>query len=83
MWVVGRGRVNSFVHSFLYTHDRLRHENAEREFVSAKIDMHKTKEQKELLSEHLCTIIHDMELKKAKQLSQLCEALGVDHATKS
>ena len=44
----------------------------------AKMELHKTKEQKELLSDHLCAIIHAMETRKAKKLSQLCEALGVD-----
>ena len=59
----------------------LRYKYAEKEFVLAKIDLHKTKEQKELLSEHLCTIIHDTELRKAKKLSQLCQELGVDKSS--
>lgn len=51
---------------------------AEKEFVLAKIDVQKKKEQKELLSEHLCTIIHTTELRKARKLAALCRALGVE-----
>lgn len=57
---------------------RARYDLAEKEFVAAKLELHKTKEEKELLSEHLCAIIHQTELRKAKKLAQLCQALGVN-----
>ena len=51
---------------------------AEKEFVSAKLQLYKTREQKALLSEHLCTVIHKTELRKSKKLSQLCQALSIE-----
>ena len=56
---------------------RRRYELAEREFVSAKLELHKTTDQKELLSEHLATVIQETELRKAKHLAKLCQTLSI------
>ena len=64
--------------TILHHPNRACYELAEKEFVSAKLELHRTKEEKELLSEHLCAIIHQTELRKAKKLAQLCQALGVN-----
>lgn len=56
---------------------RKRHEVAEREYVEAKLQLHRTSEQKELLSEHLCTIIKEAELRKSKKLAQLWDTLSL------
>ncbi|XP_072176470.1 uncharacterized protein [Diadema setosum] len=55
-----------------------RYEKAEAEFVAAKINLHKKSEMKEALTEHLCTIIHQNELRKAKKLEELVSKLDVD-----
>ena len=54
---------------------RKRFENAEHEYVLAKINLHKATELKELLSEHLCAVVQENEVRKAKKLSELTEAL--------
>lgn len=41
----------------------------------AKINLHKATELKELLSEHLCAVVQENELRKAKKLTQLTAAL--------
>ncbi|XP_003723288.2 RAB6-interacting golgin [Strongylocentrotus purpuratus] len=55
-----------------------RYQRAETEFVDAKIHLHKSSEMKELLTEHLCTIIHENELRKAKKLEELVSKLDVE-----
>lgn len=57
---------------------RQRYQKAETEFVAAKIHLHKSSEMKELLTEHLCTIIHENELRKAKKLEELVSKLDVE-----
>lgn len=42
------------------------------------MDLHQTAEFKELLSEHLCTVIQENEIRKAKKLAELLEALSID-----
>ncbi|XP_063677679.1 RAB6-interacting golgin-like [Bolinopsis microptera] len=58
-----------------------RYETAEQEFVAAKLDLHKCKELKEGLQEHLFTIIKLNETKKSEKLSELhnrLENLGLE-----
>lgn len=46
-------------------------EKAEAEYVGAKLDLHKKTEIKEQLTEHLCAIIQQNELRKARKLEEL------------
>lgn len=46
-------------------------EKAEAEYVAAKLDLHKKTETKEQLTEHLCAIIQQNELRKARKLEEL------------
>lgn len=50
---------------------RKRLEKAEAEYVAAKLDLHKKAEVKEQLTEHLCAIIQQNELRKAHKLEEL------------
>lgn len=50
---------------------RKRFEKAEAEYVAAKMDLHKKTEAKEQLTEHLCAIIQQNELRKACKLEEL------------
>lgn len=50
---------------------RKRLEKAEVEYVAAKLDLHKKTETKEQLTEHLCAIIQQNELRKARKLEEL------------
>ena len=54
---------------------RRRFEKAEAEYVSAKVDLHTKSELKEQLTEHLYTIIHQNEIRKAKKLADLMKEL--------
>lgn len=47
----------------------------EREFLNAKLKLQKEKEKKELLTEHLCTLIAHNEARKAKKLESLMDQL--------
>lgn len=57
---------------------RRRYQNAEKEFVAAKMYLHKMEEKKEALTEHLFAIIHQNELRKAKKLEELVTSLDAD-----
>ncbi|KAK3747928.1 hypothetical protein QZH41_008846 [Actinostola sp. cb2023] len=57
--------------------ERKRYEHAESEFVSAKIDLHKKTERKEMLIGHLLAIIQQNEERKAKKLEELMAKLDV------
>ena len=61
-----------------YTAARKRYETAEAEFVAAKLALHKTTESKELLSEHLCTIIQQNEVRKSEKLAELLKTLKTE-----
>ena len=61
-----------------YTVARKRYETAEAEFVAAKLALHKASEAKELLSEHLCTIIQQNEVRKAEKLAELLKTLELE-----
>lgn len=54
---------------------RKRYEKAEAEYVSAKLDLHRKTEVKEQLTEHLCAIIQQNELRKAHKLEELMQEL--------
>ena len=52
---------------------------AEAEFVAAKLELHRSSESKELLSEHLCTIIQQNEIRKAEKLANLLKTLKLEN----
>ncbi|XP_033732857.1 uncharacterized protein LOC117322194 isoform X2 [Pecten maximus] len=55
-----------------------RYDRAEKEFIEAKLDLQKKSELKEQLTEHLYTIIHQNEIRKAKKLSDLMTELDME-----
>uniref|UniRef100_K7G029 RAB6-interacting golgin n=1 Tax=Pelodiscus sinensis TaxID=13735 RepID=K7G029_PELSI len=61
-----------------YSYARKRYEKAEAEYVAAKLDLQRKTELKERLTEHLCTIIQQNELRKAKKLEELMKQLEVE-----
>jgi len=54
-----------------------RFERAEKEYVNAKLNLFNVQEKKDLLTCHLCTIIEENELRKARKLSDLLQKLEV------
>lgn len=52
-------------------------------FLKAKLDLHQSHEKKELLTEHLCTIIAHNEDRKAKKLTELMEKVGLSESNGS
>ena len=62
----------------LYFLFRKRFDNAEKEYIAAKMEFFKWSEQKELLSEHLCTVIQQNEQRKAAKLSELLKSLQLE-----
>ncbi|XP_076583396.1 RAB6-interacting golgin [Chaetodon auriga] len=68
-----RGRIEQA--SWDYSTARKRYEKAEAEYVTAKLDLHKKTEVKEQLTEHLCAIIQQNELRKAHKLEELMQQL--------
>uniref|UniRef100_A0A1A8FD78 RAB6-interacting golgin n=1 Tax=Nothobranchius korthausae TaxID=1143690 RepID=A0A1A8FD78_9TELE len=68
-----RGRIEQA--SWDYSSARKRYEKAEAEYVTAKLDLHKKTEVKEQLTEHLCAIIQQNELRKAHKLEELMQQL--------
>ncbi|XP_013414206.1 RAB6-interacting golgin [Lingula anatina] len=58
-----------------YTEAQKRYERLEREFIEAKVDLHKTAEMKEQLTEHLYSLIYQNEMRKSKKLSELTAKL--------
>lgn len=63
---------------FLPIFHRKRYEKAEVEYVMAKLDLHKKTEVKEQLTEHLCAIIQQNELRKAHKLEELMQQLQLE-----
>ncbi|XP_044884387.1 RAB6-interacting golgin isoform X3 [Mauremys mutica] len=61
-----------------YSFARKRYDKAESEYVAAKLDFQRKTEIKEHLTEHLCTIIQQNELRKAKKLEELMKQLEVE-----
>ncbi|BFF98665.1 RAB6-interacting golgin [Drosophila madeirensis] len=49
----------------------------EAQFLKAKVDLHKASEKKELLTEHLCTVIAHNEDRKAQKLTELMQKVGL------
>lgn len=68
-----RGKIEQA--SWEYSSARKRYEKAEAEYVMAKLDLHKKTEVKEQLTEHLCAIIQQNELRKAHKLEELMQQL--------
>lgn len=63
--------------SFVFMDAQKRYEKAESEFVEAKLHLHSTLERKELLTDHLCAIIEQNELRKARKLEELMVELSL------
>ncbi|XP_020826141.2 LOW QUALITY PROTEIN: RAB6-interacting golgin [Phascolarctos cinereus] len=61
-----------------YSYARKRFDKAESEYVAAKLDLQRKTEIKEHLTEHLCTIIQQNELRKARKLEALMQQLEVE-----
>ncbi|XP_063796368.1 RAB6-interacting golgin isoform X2 [Pseudophryne corroboree] len=61
-----------------FSQAKKRYDRAESEYVAAKLDLHKKTLTKEQLTEHLCTIIQQNELRKAKHLEELMQELDVE-----
>ncbi|XP_059710676.1 RAB6-interacting golgin isoform X2 [Haemorhous mexicanus] len=61
-----------------YSYARKRYDKAESEYVAAKLDLQHKTEIKEHLTEHLCTIIQQNELRKARKLQELMQQLDVE-----
>ena len=57
--------------------NRKRFERAEKEYVEAKVALHHSTEHKELLAEHLCAVIQENEIRKAKKLEELMVKLNM------
>uniref|UniRef100_A0A8C5AQV5 RAB6-interacting golgin n=2 Tax=Gadus morhua TaxID=8049 RepID=A0A8C5AQV5_GADMO len=57
--------------SWDYNAARKRYEKAEAEYVASKMDLHRKTDTKEQLTEHLCAIIQQNELRKAERLEEL------------
>lgn len=55
---------------------RKRYAKAEREFIEAKQLLFSKRERKDLLTEHLCTIIEQNEMRKAHRLTDLMVQLS-------
>ncbi|TDH08973.1 hypothetical protein EPR50_G00103170 [Perca flavescens] len=68
-----RGKIEQA--SWEYSAARKRYEKAEAEYVTSKLDLHKKTEVKEQLTEHLCAIIQQNELRKAHKLEELMQQL--------
>ncbi|XP_014239533.1 RAB6-interacting golgin [Cimex lectularius] len=63
--------------SMLFLDAQKRFDKAEKEYNTALASLMKAKENKMLLTSHLCSIIEQNELKKSKKLSELMEKLDV------
>ncbi|KAM3915367.1 RAB6-interacting golgin [Leptodactylus fuscus] len=61
-----------------FSQAKKRYDRAESEYVVAKLDLYKKTQIKEQLTEHLCTIIQQNELRKAKKLEELMQQLEVE-----
>uniref|UniRef100_UPI00398EF5E8 RAB6-interacting golgin n=1 Tax=Pristiophorus japonicus TaxID=55135 RepID=UPI00398EF5E8 len=61
--------------SWEYHQAKKRYDKAEVEYIAAKMNLYKTTELKEQLTEHLCTIIQQNELRKANKLEELMQQL--------
>ena len=57
---------------------RKKYDRAEKDYVDAKLNLHIKQERKELLTEHLMTIIEESEDRKSKRLADLMTKLQID-----
>ncbi|XP_069087182.1 RAB6-interacting golgin isoform X1 [Pleurodeles waltl] len=71
-----RNRIDQACADFSYAKKRF--DKAEAEYLASKLDLHRKTEIKEQLAEHLCTIIQQNELRKAKKLEELMLQLDVE-----
>ena len=60
-----------------FTEAQKRYDKAEREFIEAKLHLHSCQEKKELLTDHLCAIIEQNEMRKSKKLNTLMEEMNI------
>lgn len=67
-----------FLLFFLY---RETYNQIESQFLAAKLSLHQITEKKEMLTEHLCTIISHNEDRKAKKLTELLDKVGLNQGT--
>ncbi|XP_061682312.1 RAB6-interacting golgin [Syngnathoides biaculeatus] len=68
-----RGKIEQA--SWDYTTAKKKYDKAETEYVMAKLDLHKKTDLKEQLTEHLCAVIQQNELRKAHKLEELMQQL--------
>ncbi|XP_021919471.1 RAB6-interacting golgin isoform X1 [Zootermopsis nevadensis] len=68
-----RDQIEVASHEFMEAQKR--YNKAEQEFLDAKLLLFERLERKELLTEHLCTIIEQNEIRKARKLSELMDRL--------
>lgn len=68
-----RNQIEIASHEFMEAQKR--YKKAEKEFLDAKLHLFERLERKELLTEHLCTIIEQNEMRKARKLSELMNRL--------
>ncbi|XP_055686889.1 RAB6-interacting golgin [Lutzomyia longipalpis] len=61
-----------------YTNTQKQYQQIEAMFLKAKMELYQASEKKELLTEHLCTIIAHKEDRKAKRLTELMEKVGLN-----
>lgn len=61
-----------------FCYSRENYHQIESQFLAAKLDLHHITEKKELLTEHLCTIISHNENRKAQKLSELLDKVGLN-----
>jgi len=54
-----------------------RYSKAEAEFIESKLHLHNCQEKKEMLTDHLCAIIEQNELRKSKKLNTLMNELDL------
>ncbi|KAK6166698.1 hypothetical protein SNE40_023332 [Patella caerulea] len=64
--------------SLEYLDAQKRYDKAEKEVITAKMNLFEKGELKERLTEHLYTIIHQNEVRKAKKLAELMEILEME-----
>merc|ERR1719347_212023 len=64
--------------SYEFMRAQKRYDDAEKEFVDAKMNLYGVMERKELLTDHLCSIIEQNEMRKAKRLNELMEELELE-----
>ena len=62
--------------SLQYSQAQKRFQIAEKEYVEAKLDYFKKKEVKDQLTEHLCSIIQQNEMRKSKKLEEILSKLA-------